>query len=144
MSEYEIQCSIVNYLEKLRAEGVDLMFTAIPNSTYTKSWSQKMKNKKSGVRSGLCDLFIIYNNETFFVELKTEKGTLQPSQKVWIKKLDKTLTKAYICTSLEEFKVLLTDVSQSQKKSLKIEDTQYFKNNEKGARIFKKLLDKNL
>ena len=140
MPEYEIQCSIVNYLEILKLEGVDIMFTAIPNSTYTESPVQKMKNKRSGVRSGLCDLFIIYNNETFFVELKTEKGTLQPSQKTWIKKLDKTPTKAYIVTSLKEFKVLLNDISQSQKKTLKIEDTEYFKNNGKGARIFKKLL----
>lgn len=30
----------------------------VPNETYTKSWSQKAKNKKLGVSSGVPDLFV--------------------------------------------------------------------------------------
>jgi hypothetical protein len=140
MSEYELQCSIVDYLEILKSQNVVTQFSSIPNSTFTRSWSQKMKNKKSGVRPGLPDLFILIESEAFFVELKTEKGTLQATQKEWIRNLDKSSTKAYIVTSLEEFKVLIYDIVSSQKKPLKIEDTQYYKNNLKGARLFKKLI----
>ena len=43
-TEFQIQCQCVNLLEKYKLEKKINFFTAIPNSTYTKSWSQKRKN----------------------------------------------------------------------------------------------------
>ena len=136
--EYQIQCKIANYLEELKLKKIVTRFTAIPNSTYTKSIIQKIKNTKSGLRAGLCDLFIIIKNEAFFVEVKTKKGTLQETQKEWIRDLHNSNTKAYIVASLEEFKVLIDDIIQSQKKELEMEDTAYFVKNMKGSKLFKK------
>ena len=34
----------------------------VPNETYTKSWSQKAKNKKLGVSSGVPDLAVVVSN----------------------------------------------------------------------------------
>lgn len=140
-TEYQIQCECVQLLEIYKQQKKVDFFTAIPNSTYTKSWSQKRKNKLSGVRPGLCDLTIVVEKIPYFVELKTETGTLQASQKEVIKILNGRFILAYIVTSLEEFKVLLDDIIRSAKRPLNLETTDYYKNNQKGARMLKKLLN---
>jgi len=133
-TEYELQCKCVLVLEDLQKYGVVKFFTAIPNSTFTKSWAVKRKNTLSGVRSGLCDLFILIDGECYFVELKTLTGTLQPSQKEVIKALNKKGRQAYICCDLEEFVVLMNDLIAKK-------DDIYFKANLKGARMLKKLMN---
>ena len=65
-SEYAEQCDFVNWLEDLQAVGKIRLFTANPNNTYTKSWSQKRKMKNEGVRQGYPDMTIITNNCSFF------------------------------------------------------------------------------
>jgi len=63
------------FVEWLELKGYK--FTAIPNSTYTTSWKQKIKNKRVGLRAGLPDLLVIVPNENkkpnsilVFVEMK--------------------------------------------------------------------------
>lgn len=67
------------------------IFTAIPNSTYTKSWKQKRKNYSMGLRSGLPDLIVIIPSRGLvFVEMKRRKGgTIKSNQKKWIEELNK-------------------------------------------------------
>ena len=67
--EYEEQKLVVKYLELKH-----IKFTAIPNSTFTKSWSVRVRNKVSGVRPGLPDLFMIINSIGIFIEMKRKKG----------------------------------------------------------------------
>lgn len=87
----------VQYLE-LRG----LKFTAIPNSTYTKSWSQKAKNTATGLRPGLPDLIVIVNNQVIWFEMKRVKGgVLSPAQKLWIEALNAAGTPAYVCAGAE-------------------------------------------
>lgn len=63
-------------------------FTAIPNSTYTKSWKQKVHNRDMGLRAGFPDLVIVAEGKFMCVEMKrTIGGTLSPAQKIWIEAL---------------------------------------------------------
>jgi hypothetical protein len=63
-------------------------FTAIPNSTYTKSWKQKMHNRVVGLRAGFPDLVIIAGGKFMCVEMKrTKNSTTSPAQKEWVEAL---------------------------------------------------------
>jgi hypothetical protein len=89
MTEEEIiQCKAVEYLTELKRQGKIRKYTAIPNSTFTTSWSAKGKNIKMGVRRGLFDLFVVGLDKHYFLELKTLKGTLSEHQKEWKEVLD--------------------------------------------------------
>lgn len=102
MTEEEIiQCRIVEYLTELKQQGKIRKFTAIPNSTYTPSWTAKSKNIKMGVRGGLFDLYIIGLNHAYFLELKTLKGTLSNSQKKWMEALTAVGVRNFVCHGYE-------------------------------------------
>lgn len=63
-------------------------FTAIPNSTFTRSWKQKAKNHRTGLRPGFPDLAVIKNSRLYLIELKRRRGgTVSKEQKEWIKAL---------------------------------------------------------
>lgn len=90
--EEQEQYSLVQWLD---LKG--LVFTAIPNETHTKSITQKMRNKRKGVRAGFPDLVILVQpNQSkdeqgylLLVELKRPdgKGRLSPTQKEWEKNI---------------------------------------------------------
>lgn len=75
--EDDEQSTLVEWLEIKK-----LKFTSIPNSTWTPSFKQLAKNKRNGLRDGLCDLLIIIPKERslngeaclIFCELKRRKG----------------------------------------------------------------------
>lgn len=98
--EEDEQKTFVEYLEAKR-----LMFTAIPNSTYTKSWKQKAKNKEQGLRPGLPDLIVLLPGKILFVEMKRRKGgrTTQ-EQKNWIAALNSICphVKSTVCKGAAE------------------------------------------
>jgi hypothetical protein len=84
--EYDEQCAFVEWLEY---KG--LKFTAVPNSTYTKSWNQKRLNKKSGLRSGFPDMIVLTPQGMLCVELKRVRGgRTSPEQKEWAEALQNT------------------------------------------------------
>jgi hypothetical protein len=98
--EDEEQETVVEYLE-LRG----LKFTAIPNSTFTKSWSQKNKNRRVGLRAGLPDLLIaLPGTGILFIEMKRLEGsTTSAKQKAWIETLNKCPgAQAYVCKGAVE------------------------------------------
>lgn len=87
-TEYEEQCALVEYLE---LKG--LLFSKTAQETFTRSWAQKAKNKRSGLRKGLPDMFIFIPAEKssngssmlLAIEMKRLKGgRLSPEQKLWI------------------------------------------------------------
>jgi hypothetical protein len=74
-------------------EWMGLRMTSIPNSTYTKSWSQKHKNHYTGLRPGFPDMIVLIppirsvNGEGFMlmIEMKRRRGgTLSAEQRAWI------------------------------------------------------------
>ena len=88
----EEQVALVQWLE---LQG--LKFTAVPNSTYTKSWKQKAHNKATGVRAGFPDIIVLISPDQsvdgrgflLALELKRIKGgTVSAEQKLWIKALN--------------------------------------------------------
>ena len=97
--ETDEQQVVVQYLE---LKG--LKFSSIPNSTYTKSWKQKAKNKAEGLRAGLPDLLIVLPNLLLFIEMKrTKGGVVSPVQKEWIEELNKIDgVKAIVCKGSDE------------------------------------------
>ena len=89
----------------------------VPNETYTRSWSQKAKNKKLGVSSGVPDLFIavpfppphliiahkdrddeVRNKTLVAIEMKRKKGGVtSENQKKWIKTLNEAGIQTVVC-----------------------------------------------
>jgi hypothetical protein len=91
-TEYEEQCALVDYLE---LKG--LLFSKTAQETFTRSWGQKMKNQRSGLRKGLPDMFIFISADKSksglpilaCVEMKRTKGGVTSSeQKEWVDSLN--------------------------------------------------------
>lgn len=97
----------------------------VPNETYTRSWSQKAKNKKLGVSSGVPDLAIVvpskwhktademvqfaprhmatFNSRLVFIEMKRKKGGVtSENQKKWIKALNEAGVQTVVCKGCDE------------------------------------------
>ena len=105
-------CEQIAFVEWLDLQ--DLKYTAIPNNTYTKSWNQKLKNKRMGLHPGLSDLLVLVSPEkskdgagyALFVEMKRVKGGVQSkSQKAWETALNGLRTpyvQYYLCHGADE------------------------------------------
>jgi len=82
--EWEEQEILVKWLE-----FKNISFSSIPNSTWTSSLAQKIKNKRQGLRGGLPDLLIIHDSKMLFIELKRRTGgVISSRQKVWIERIN--------------------------------------------------------
>tara|TARA_R110001599_G_scaffold26223_4_gene92577 strand:+ start:936 stop:1271 length:336 start_codon:yes stop_codon:yes gene_type:complete len=70
------------------------------------------KLKKMGVLAGVPDIHILEPNKIYcglFIELKTEKGRLTPSQKDVIERIENAGYKCAVCRSLSEVICLVDD-----------------------------------
>ena len=100
------------FVQWLRLKGYSHF--RVPNETYTRSWSQKAKNKKLGVSSGVPDLAIVvpdvwhaygdnvpantYTGRLVFIEMKRKKGGVtSENQKKWIKTLNEAGVQTVVC-----------------------------------------------
>ena len=89
---------------------MNVSFTAIPNSTYTKSIQQKIKNKQSGLRPGLPDLVIaLPGTGLVWIEMKRTKGNvLSTVQQQWIATLNACPgNQAYVCKGFDAAKAVI-------------------------------------
>lgn len=105
--EIHEQMAFVDYLELLKAQGKILLYTALPNNTYTTSWKQRVKHNREGVRRGFPDVVILtaHTKKILFVEMKRVKGgTVKPEQKEWIEGLNACGGVARVCRGFEEAK----------------------------------------
>lgn len=100
-------------------ENQNLKFTAIPNSTYTKSWKQKAKNKADGVRAGFPDMVVIVpcgdgKKRLVCIEMKRQKGgTVSKLQKEWINALNECEeVGAYVCRGFDQAKDLIVNLTK--------------------------------
>ena len=106
LSEYEEQVLFVKWL-RLH----EYKFSAIPNSTYTTSYSQKNKNTAQGVCAGLPDLLVLVKKKLVWIEMKKSDrkpknggcGGVSEVQREWIDALNECDNcQAYVCYSYEE------------------------------------------
>lgn len=112
------------FVQYLRLKGYPHF--RVPNETYTRSWSQKAKNKKLGVSSGVPDLAVVvqdvwygygdnvpredlsshtntYANRLVFIEMKRKKGGVtSANQKKWIKTLNEAGVQTVVCKGCDE------------------------------------------
>lgn len=102
--EIEEQSAFVKWLEMKK-----IKFTSIPNSTFTKSWNQKQKNKKEGLRAGFPDLVALVpckdgNTRFVAIEMKRVKNSkVSKEQKEWIEAIDACPEcGAYVCYGADE------------------------------------------
>jgi len=81
MKEYQIQIKLINYLKQKKLSK--LRYFHIPNQGI-RSFKYKMLLASMGMKSGCPDLILEFKGGKFvYIELKTNKGTLSKSQKLW-------------------------------------------------------------
>ena len=81
MKEYQIQIKLINYLKSKKLSK--LRFFHIPNQG-VRSIKYKMLLAQMGMKSGCPDLILEFKDGKFvYIELKTSKGSLSKSQKLW-------------------------------------------------------------
>jgi hypothetical protein len=78
-----------------------LLFS-VPNSG--KDVKEQSYKKATGMMAGVADLILLMpNGKTIFVEMKTEKGTQQPSQKEFESAVNDLGFTYIVCRSFEQF-----------------------------------------
>lgn len=81
-TEDDIQKALVQWLEIKKYK-----FWHTPNEIWTPSWSQKVRNKELGVKSGIPDMTILIPTEcgvtTLYLEIKRSNGVMSDNQKEW-------------------------------------------------------------
>jgi hypothetical protein len=95
----DLECyAFVKKLEELKDNGKVILFSHIPNETYTRSWKVRNNNKAKGVRKGIPDYCIVTKSQLLFVEMKrTQGGVLSVDQLAWIEALNDVGVKARVC-----------------------------------------------
>ena len=104
-SEFQEQVMLVQWLDLM-----GLKYSSIPNSTWTSSIKQKVRNKQSGLRPGLPDLLIaLPGTGLLFIELKrTKQGVVSKAQQDWIDTINSCPgAQAYVCKGFEAAKAVI-------------------------------------
>jgi len=97
--------TLTQYLDLLQTQGKVRVYTHTANETYTKSWKQKRRNTRIGVRPGIPDYVIVTPTTILFVEMKrTTSGQLSKHQKVWLRELDGKPAVAVMCRGFDQAK----------------------------------------
>lgn len=107
LSEYAEQSLFVEYLDILKAQGKIVMFTAIPNNTWTPSWGQKVKNKKAGLNPGFPDLIILTKTKAICIEMKIEGNYPTKEQIEWGAALIATGIDTFVAYGYEQAKEII-------------------------------------
>lgn len=84
--------------------GKGYKFTAIPNSTFTRSWKQKLHNKDMGLRAGFPDIVVIANSVFMAIEMKRSDGGAGATklQREWVAALMAAGIPAKVCNGCDE------------------------------------------
>lgn len=70
----------------------------VNNEMWTKSWKQKARSKAMGTKSGIPDLFVVFNEGIVGFEMKRKRnGTVSPTQKYWGRLLSLVGVPVYCC-----------------------------------------------
>ena len=107
MSEYTEQVTFAAYLAILMRQGKIVLYTSIPNSTWTPSWSVKVKNKKMGLNPGFPDILIVLEDRVICIEMKVGKNKVSPDQQRWVTALNQAGIDTYTAYGYEEAKKII-------------------------------------
>ena len=81
MKEYQLQIKLVNYLKKKKLSK--LRYFHVPNQGI-RSFRYKMLLASMGMKAGCPDLILEFKGgKIIYIEIKTDKGLLSKSQKIW-------------------------------------------------------------
>lgn len=74
----------------------------VPQETFTKSWAQKRKNKRQGVRPGVSDHWVVLpTNKNYLlvaIELKRQRGNTPTDEQIqFLEDLDKVTNVVTVC-----------------------------------------------
>ncbi|MGH2613093.1 MAG: VRR-NUC domain-containing protein [Rhabdochlamydiaceae bacterium] len=114
LSEYQEQCLVAEYLDILKTQGKIVMYTSIPNSTWTPSFGQKIKNKKAGLNPGFPDLIILTGTKAFVIEMKVKPNKQTEEQLHWQVALGLAGIKSYVAYGYEKAKEIINQEIKSK------------------------------
>jgi hypothetical protein len=129
MTETQIQFQIFKSVWNTFPEYRGL-FYAVPNGGLRKK-SEAAILKSTGVIPGIPDMQLAIQRQTFYFELKTEKGTWTDSQKIRIPQLRKNGFPVYIIRSIEQFYpififIIMEQIENKFKRIEEIENVAFF------------------
>jgi hypothetical protein len=108
LSEYQECVLLAEYLDLLKKQGKIVLYSHIPNGTWTPSWSQKTRNKKMGVSSGVPDYLILTKSRLFFIEMKRKKsGKVSDEQLMWLGAILSCDIRAHVANGFDEAKSII-------------------------------------
>ena len=102
--ESELQQQCVSWF---RYTYPQYIICAVPNGG-SRNAIEAAKLKREGVLAGFADLIIVADHRILFVEMKTEKGRMQDSQKAFKEKVEKLGFKYVVCRSFDEFRIIVS------------------------------------
>ena len=108
--ESRIQVACVKWFNYQYPGYRGLLF-AVPNGGARNAVTGRIL-KAEGVVAGVADLILlvpIVGHNALCIEMKTEKGRQQASQKEWQEKVESAGAKYVICRSFEQFVEIVTD-----------------------------------
>lgn len=90
----------IDFIGWLDQEGIP--YWHVPNETFAPSWAAKTKNKKLGVKAGIPDLFLVFEEGLVCIEMKrTVGGKLSDHQMMWHEILALSGTPVFTCKGAE-------------------------------------------
>lgn len=104
--EAQIQRSVVAFLALQESLG-RLLYFHVPNGGH-RNPRTGANMKRLGTRAGVPDLCVIPKvGPVIFIEMKSDKGTLEESQEAWLEKLPLFGCPVAVCRSLDEVRQFL-------------------------------------
>lgn len=118
-SEDTEQISFVEYLDEQR-----IPYWHTNNEMWTNSWSQKTRAKEMGVKSGIPDLFVVFEQGLVGIEMKRkEKGVVSPTQMYWANLLERAKIPVYVCRGAEKAVETIEHLLKNGYSKMQIEET---------------------
>ena len=109
-TESQIQQAVFEWTEAMSRKYPELkLMYHIPNGN-KRDKIEAAHLKRQGVRAGVPDLCLPVASGRYhglYLELKSERGRLQDSQRVWISDLNKQGYAAYVCYGFDEAKTAI-------------------------------------
>lgn len=108
-TEHEECVTLAQYLDFLQRTGKVLLYSHIPQETFTNSWGVKLRNKLEGVTIGVPDYLIVTaKNVLLFIEMKRVGGrNPRPEQQKWLDVLNGCTIPAACCKGFDEAKYFI-------------------------------------
>ena len=97
--ESNIQIACIKYF---RLQYPEYLCFSVPNGGIRTQKNARIL-KAEGLLAGVADLIIVLPNKVLFIEIKTEKGRQQQTQKDFQNKVEALEHDYYVCRSFDEF-----------------------------------------